>query len=67
MFHSWLIESVRHSQPTTVDGKGESEGLTNDATANGPGLEKAAAVDDVPFAADELTKKLTTVKLEDRE
>jgi len=29
-------------------------------------LEKAAAVDDVPFAADELTKKLTAVKLEDR-
>jgi hypothetical protein len=50
-----------------VDGKGESEGLTNDATANGPDLEKAAAIDDVPFAAQELTKKLTAVKLEDRE
>lgn len=58
MLQSWLTKLV---------GKAQSEGLANDAITNGLDLEKAPTTGDVPFTAEELTRKLTATKLEDRE
>jgi hypothetical protein len=66
MFHSWLTELVGRSRPTTAGGKAKSERLANDPTTNELDLEKAATTGDVPFTAEELTRKLTAAKLEDR-
>ena len=61
------------AEKKSTDDRAESGGVGNDATTNGLHLEKIATQKesdwtcDTPFTAEELTRALTAVRLEEKE